>query len=563
MTRSPCGNSLKSMQKKSSGKGQNGAKRGRTATAGEKAGSPLSESGKGWRPSVNPYVIAVCVTLAAFMEILDTTIVNVALPYIAGSLAVSSDQANYALTSYLVANGIVLTISGWMSDTIGRKRYFLTCLAMFTACSFLCGISQSLAQIIVFRAFQGLFGGGLQPNQQSIILDTFEPAKRGSAFAITAIATIVAPVLGPTLGGYLTVHYGWRWIFFVNIPVGVFAVIANFFVVEDPPWEREKQKRTRGIDYIGLALISLGLGCLQVMLDRGEDDNWFGSGFICIMGLFAFLGIFGAICWLLAARKPIVKLDVFKDRNFSVGCVLVGAMGAILYSSGVVIPQFAQQVLGYDAYLSGLILSPGGLVIIVLIPIVGRIMKVVQTRYIVMFGFTLMSIALFYASGIVPDIDYRTLALMRTAQTTALGFLFVPISQLAYLTLPKQFQSDGAALFSMFRNVMGAVGISLATAMVTEWKQADEAHLSQFMTPLQSEYNNYIQKSEVALRALGRAPGLLHEQAVSHLYQVFHAQASVLAYSNLFFYTSVLTILVVPICFLISKKKAVGRGGGH
>ena len=517
-----------------------------------------------WKPRFNPWLIALSVTLAAFMEILDTTIVNVALPYIAGSLAVSSDQANYALTSYLVANGIVLTISGWIADTIGRKRYFLICLAMFTVCSFLCGIAQSLAQIVIFRALQGFFGGGLQPNQQAIILDTFEPAKRGAAFAITAIATIVAPVLGPLLGGYLTVTYGWRWIFFVNIPVGLFAVIINYFLVEDPPWEKEKQKRKgRGIDYIGLALISLGLGCMQVMMDRGEDDDWFGSRFNVIMGLLAFLGIFGAICWLLTAKRPIVNLDIFKDKNFAMGCVLIGAVGFILYSSAVVIPQFSQQVLGYDAYNSGLILAPGGVVIIILIPFVGMLMKKVQTRLIVMFGFTLMGVALVYSSGLVPNIDFKTLVFMRSAQTMALAFLFVPISQIAYLTLPRRLQSDGAALFSMFRNVLGAVGISLATALVVERTQADQAHLSKFMTPLNNGYNNYIQQSEGALRTLGRAPASLNQLATSHAFTVYRTQAEVLAYSNVFLYTSLLAFIVVPFCLLISKKKASGGGAGH
>ena len=531
--------------------------------SGKNGGTP-KEPGKGWRPSVNPWIIAVAVTLAAFMEILDTTIVNVALPYIAGSLAVSNDEANYALTSYLVANGIVLTISGWLSDTIGRKRYFLICIAAFTLCSFLCGISQSLAQIVIFRAFQGLFGGGLQPNQQSIILDTFEPAKRGAAFGVTAIATIVAPVLGPTLGGYLTINYGWRWIFFVNIPVGIFAVIVNFFVVQDPPWEKAKQKRkVRGIDYIGLSLITLGLGCMQVALDRGEDDNWFGSKFITTMAVLAFLGIFGAICWLLTAKKPIVNLEVFKDRNFTMGCVLIGAMGMILYSSAVIIPQFSQQVLGYDAFRSGLILSPGGIVVIILIPIVGRIMKYVQTRYVVMFGFTLMGIALLYSSGLVPYIDFKTLVFMRSAQTAALGFLFVPISQIAYLTLPRKYQPDGAALFSMFRNVLGAVGISASSALVTERTQADQAHLSKFMTPLSNGYNNLIQQTEAGLRSLGRAPAALHDQAVAHTFQTYRMQAQVLAYSNVFLYTSVLAFMVVPLCFFISKKKASGGGAGH
>ncbi|MBE7212304.1 MAG: DHA2 family efflux MFS transporter permease subunit, partial [Gluconacetobacter diazotrophicus] len=234
-----------------------------------------------WKPSHNPWLVAVVVTVAAFMEVLDTTIVNVSLPHIAGNLSTSYDDATWALTSYLAANGIVLTISGWLGRVLGRKRYFLICIGAFTLCSFLCGVSQSLPELILFRALQGFFGGGLQPNQQSIILDTFPPEKRGGAFAITAVATVVAPVLGPTLGGYITDNFSWRWVFFINVPVGVFAVLAVSALVEDPPWAK---KRHAPVDAVGLGLITIGLGCLEVMMDRGEDDDWFGSPFIRLMG---------------------------------------------------------------------------------------------------------------------------------------------------------------------------------------------------------------------------------------------------------------------------------------
>src|SRR5258707_13122169 len=289
-----------------------------------------------WKPRANPWLIAVVVTIAAFMEILDTTIVNVALPHIAGSLSISSDDATWALTSYLVANGIVLTISGWLGSVFGRKRYFLICIAMFTVCSLLCGTATSLAELIVFRLAEGFFGGGMQPNQQSIILDTFPPAKRGAAFGLAAIATVVAPALGPTLGGYIVDQWSWRWIFFINLPTGAVAVFLVSVLVEDPPWLRKK--KSRGIDYIGLSLITIGLGCLQIMMDRGEDDDWFGSNFIRLMALLAFLGIFGAIRWLLIAKKPIVNLMVFKDLHFSIGCLLIAAAAGTLYASAFTIP---------------------------------------------------------------------------------------------------------------------------------------------------------------------------------------------------------------------------------
>jgi MFS transporter, DHA2 family, multidrug resistance protein len=516
-------------------------------------------SDAGWKPRFNPWLIAISVTLAAFMEILDTTIVNVALPHIAGTMSASNDEATWTLTSYLVANGIVLTISGWLSDMLGRKRYFLICLTMFTVCSFLCGISGSLGQLIIFRLLQGFFGGGLQPNQQSIILDSFPPARRGAAFGVAAIATIVAPILGPTLGGYITDHSTWRWIFFINVPVGIFAVFLNSILVEDPPWE--KNKRSRGIDYIGLSLITIGLGCLQVMMDRGEDDDWLGSPFIVTMALLAFLGIGGAILWLLVAKKPIVNLDVFKDKNFTGGCLMIGAMGAILYGSAVIIPVFAQQILGYTATWSGLILSPGGVVVIVLIPFVGMLMKVVQTRIVIAIGFFVMGCALTYSSGLAPNIDFKTLVLMRSCQSAALAFLFVPISTVVYLTLPRGLRGDGAALFSMFRNVFGSIGISASTALVDQRSQVQQSYLSQWLSPFHQPYNALVAKYEQSLIAMGRTGETVHSVAVGRVYQDFIRQVAVLAYSDVFFLLAVVAFMVVPFCFLLSGKTATGSPG--
>jgi DHA2 family multidrug resistance protein len=514
-----------------------------------------------WRPAHNPWLIAVVVTSAAFMEVLDTTIVNVALPHIAGSLSASSDEATWALTSYLVANGIVLTISGWLSDILGRKRYFLICIAMFTVCSFLCGTSTSLSQLVFFRLAQGFFGGGLQPNQQAIILDTFPPSKRGAAFGVVAIATIVAPVLGPTLGGIITDQTTWRWIFFINVPVGVAAVFLVSILVQDPPWVK---KKARGVDYIGLSLITLGLGCLQVMLDRGEDDDWFSSGFIQIMGILAVGGIIGAIVWLLIAKKPIINLKIFADRNFAGACIMVSAVGALLYASSVIIPQFAQQVIGYNATWAGFILSPGGLAVIVLIPFVAALLKVVQTRYIIAAGFFIMGSALVYSNRLAPDIDFMTLVKMRAFQTAALAFLFVPISTIAYTTLPRELNGDATALFSMFRNVFGSIGISLSTALITQRAQTREFYLSQWATPFHQPFNDLVASYEAAWIALGHAASTAHEAALGRVYQVFLTQVQVLAYGDVFLYCSVVAFAIVPICFFLSPIKG-GRApaGGH
>jgi DHA2 family multidrug resistance protein len=506
-----------------------------------------------WKPKANAWLIAVVVTLAAFMEILDSTIVNVALPHIAGSLSSSPDDATWTLTSYLVANGIVLTISGWLGSVFGRKRYFLICIGMFTVCSFLCGIAQNLPELIVFRLLQGFFGGGLQPNQQAIVLDSFEPAKRGAAFAITAIATVVAPVVGPVLGGYITDQASWRWIFLLNIPVGIFAFFAVTALVEDPPWAA-KQKRP--VDYVGLSLITLGLGCMQVAMDRGEDEGWFESSFIQVMAIVAVLGIVGAIAWLLTTEKPVVNLRVFKNRNFAIGSVMIGAMGMVLYATSVLLPQFAQRTIGYTATWAGLLLAPGGLVVMLLIPPVGRIIRKVQVRYIIALGFSIMGLALLYTNRLVPSIDFRDLTYMRCAQSVALGLLFVPISVIAYYDLPRAFSADAAALYTMFRNVAGSIGISLATACVTERAQVRQAHLSTWLTPLNQSYNALISQNEDTLRVLGRSGSTVHDGAVAMAYQALQAQSSVLAYADVFQYCAVLAAVMVPLAFLLSPGRA-------
>ncbi|XAO71304.1 MAG: DHA2 family efflux MFS transporter permease subunit [Acetobacteraceae bacterium] len=515
-----------------------------------------------WRPKYNPWLIAVVVTLGAFMEVLDTTIINVALPHISGALGSSYDDATWALTSYLVANGVVLTISAWFSKVFGRKRYFLICILMFTVSSFLCGLSDSLPVLIIFRLMQGFFGGGLQPIQQSIILDTFPPEKRGAAFGLTAIAIVVAPILGPLLGGYLVDNFSWRWIFYVNVPFGILTLIGVYALVEDPLWVKPERER---IDVIGMTLITLGLGCLEVMADRGEDDDWFHSGFIVTMAVIGLLCVIASIIWLLTAKNPLLNLDIFKDRNFAVGTFLIAMVGGLLYAAAIIVPQFAQQILGYTATLSGQVLAPGGVAVIILIPIVGKLMGKFQTRNIIALGFFLMGCSLFYSAQLQPTTNYNFLVLCRVFQTATLAFLFVPISTIAYSTLPRHLNADASAMFSMARNYIGSLAISFATAFVIETQQKRQSLIVHDMTPYHQAYQDYLAVVKRAAVEVGMSASQASSYATHQLYETFRQQVSMLAYNQVFMEIGIVPFCVVPFCFLFSPtaEKSSGEGGMH
>jgi DHA2 family multidrug resistance protein len=512
-----------------------------------------------WRPRGSVWLVAGAATLAPFMEILDTTIVNVSLPNIAGALSASNDDATWTLTSYLVANGIVVPIAGWLGRLIGRKRYFLICIAMFTVCSFLCGIATSLPQLVLFRLLQGLFGGGLQPSQQSVILDTFEPSQRGRAFSLVAIAVIFAPIIGPVLGGWITDNYSWRWVFLINVPVGIWAFISVMQLVDDPPWVQRDRAHVRDIDYGGLALIALGLGALQIMLDRGEDLDWFNSSTIQIFALLSVVGIVGGTLWLSMVEKPVVDLRCLKDRNFAVGVVTVAGIGAILYSSNVLIPVMAQQWFGYTALLAGLLLSPGAAVMIIFIPIVARVvLPNIQTRYIIAFGFFTLGCSSAYAAHLTPQMDFWTLALFRAFQTVGLAFLFVPNSTLSYSTLPRSLNADATALYSMFRNISGSVGIAIVTAMGAERLQVHRAYLSEHLSPYDQQYQELLSRHTHALQAMGHTAASAHDAAMSLINQTLTRQAAILSYADMYAYSAVAAFAIIPLTLLF-RSGVAGR----
>jgi DHA2 family multidrug resistance protein len=522
----------------------------------------MSDAGQRWKPKSNPWIVAVVVTLGAFMEVLDTTIVNVSLPHIAGSLSVSSDEATWALTTYLVANGIVLTISGSLSRRLGRKQYFLICIAGFTLASFACGIASEFWQILLFRAVQGFFGGGLQPTQQSIILDHFPPEKRQQAFSVSAVAIIIAPILGPVVGGYLTDTYSWHWIFLINIPIGVMTFFGVMHYVEDPPHVIRERKTAPAFDYLGTALIALALGCMEVGIDRGENYDWFGSNFVRVMFVLSLFGFaFGSVYLLFYARHPVVNLRAFKDRNFALGCIQIAFMGFVLYASAVLIPQYAQQQLAYNATWAGLVLAPGAVVLVLLIPLVGRITNIVPVKYVIAFGGLALGGALIYSSYLVPNMDFKHLALLRAAQTSGLAFLFVPISTIAYSTIPEALNGDAAALFSMARNVFGGVGISVSTALITDHLQIRQANLVDHLTPLYQPYNALLQSIQQTLIGLGQSTAQAAAAASGQVFQILQSQAAILAYSDVFLLTAAMSFVMIPTALLMSSVKGAGKPG--
>ena len=513
-----------------------------------------------WRPTANPWAIALVVTLASFMEILDSTIVNVTLPHIAGSMGASTDESTWTLTSYLVANGIVLPISAWLGRFFGRRRYFLISIAAFTLFSLLCGIAQSLPQLILFRLLQGFFGGGLQPNQQAIVMDTFPPARRGAALSVVSLAVVVAPVLGPTLGGLITDNASWRWVFLINIPVGIVCFLGVLALVEDPPWSQRARQR---FDGVGIGLIALAIGCMQVVLDRGEEDDWFDSPTIRLFAVLSVLGFVGAVVWLLKARHPIVNLHVLKDRNLAVGCLMVSATMAVLYASAVAIPLLTQTVFGYTSTLAGLVLSPGAVVLMILIPLVARLLLPrVQTRLLVFVGFMLLGLALLYSWRLTPTLDFGALVRIRIAQTIGLAFLFVPISAISYATLRPEQRADATALNVMFRNIAGSIGIGIATALLASRSQVRQAHLATHLTPFDQPYLDLLTHDVKGLMAAGHSAQEAGGMAMGMIFRTLQTQASVLAYSDLFLSAAFLAFAAAPFAFLFSGRRGSTLGGG-
>src|SRR3989475_1773587 len=455
---------------------------GRDGSAGREAAT--SRPAEPWKPKANPWLIGVVVSLAAFMEVLDTSIANVALPHIAGNLAASNDQSTWVLTSYLVSNAIVLPISGWLVGLFGRKRFFITCIVIFTISSFLCGIAPSLGTLLIFRVLQGAGGGGLQPMAQAILADTFPPQKGGLAFALYVITAVIAPTVGPTLGGWITDNYTWRWIFFINLPVGILALLLVYRLIEDPPWAKRLRGAGVKIDYIGVGLLTLGVGALQVMLDKGQEEDWFASHFILALAVLAGAGLVSLVIWEWYFKDPIVEVRLFKNLNFLGANFMMFMLGIMLFSSLVMMPLFLQTLLGYTAELAGLVLSGGGLLLLFLMPIIGTLTSKVQARYLIAFGWLTLGLAMYYSTQQLDlQISFRSASLLRVTQMFGLAFLFVPITLVSYIGMPAEKSNSVAGLVNFMRNIGSSIGTSMGTTLIARRAAIHQVYLVANVTP--------------------------------------------------------------------------------
>jgi DHA2 family multidrug resistance protein len=507
------------------------------------------------RPAVNPWIIALAVTLATFMEVLDTSIANVALPHIAGGLSAGQDESTWVLTSYLVSNAIVLPLSGWLSSIVGRKNFYMGCVALFTISSFLCGLAPSLAVLIVCRVLQGAGGGGLQPSEQAILADTFPPAKRGMAFAIYGVAVVTAPAIGPTFGGWITDNFTWRWIFFINIPVGIVSLLLTSRLIHDPPHLRRRKLSETHIDYIGLGFVALGLGTLQVVLDKGQRDDWFESQFITMLTLIAVASLIFVIFWEWKQKDPIIDLHLFRDRTFGISNLLMFMLGFALLGSTLLLPLFMQTMLGYTAQEAGFALMPGGFVIMLLLPLVGFLLSRYSPRWLLVFGLVVLAASLFHMTTFDLQMDFRTTMLARVLQAIGMAFLFVPINTAAYAFLPREKNNAASGLMNLARNMGGSVGISVVTTMLDRRTQVHQTNLSRNLSQSNIVLQGMIDGASRAMQTHGASASGATQRAYALIQSTVQKQATMLAYIDCFWFLGVAILLMIPAVFLMKKSK--------
>ncbi len=501
-----------------------------------------------WKPKHNPWLIALTVTLATFMEVLDTSIANVALPHIAGSVGASQEEATWVLTSYLVSSAVILPISGWLSNRIGRKRFYMICVVMFTVCSLLCGLAPTLPFLIFARILQGLGGGGLAPSEQAILADTFPIEKRGQAFALYGMAVVVAPAIGPTLGGWITDNYNWHWIFFINLPIGLLSLYLSNRMVEDPPEITARTRRRDPVDFIGLLAVAIGVGLLEFTLDKGQEKDWFGSGMIQATALLAVCTLIFFAFWEWNHPDPIVDLKLLKNRNFGTAVFLQLILGMVLFGSTVLIPQYLQTLLGYTAERAGMVLSPAGFVMMVMMGVAGRTLGKGDPRLMVMMGYLAVAAGIYNLTRLDLYSSFGTVTLYRMLQVIGLPFIFIPISTLNYVGVPRDKSNQISSLSNFARNMGGSAGTALLTTFLARSSQINQVSLASNISAGGYAISAYVSRFASATHtALSAAQPI----AMAQVYGLMQQQAAMLAYKNAFLILAATVLLLSPLVWIM------------
>ncbi|MCE0498604.1 MAG: DHA2 family efflux MFS transporter permease subunit [Methylacidiphilales bacterium] len=528
------------------------------AASGALAGAPARAR------AINPWIVAVVVTMATFMEILDTTIANVALPHIAGGLSSGIDESTWILTSYLVANAVVLPLSAWLSRYFGRKRYYMTCVALFTASSFLCGLAPSLGLLIFFRVLQGIGGGGLAPCEQAILVDTFPAAKRAGAFALYSMAIVTAPAIGPTLGGWITDHFNWRWVFYINVPIGLLSLFLTQLVVTDSDRMKEEMRRTREagakIDFVGILLVAVAFGCLEVVLDKGQRDDWFESNFIVTFLVISLTALATGIWWELTVKDPVVDLTLLRERNFALSNFFYFMFGFVLIGSTVLIPQMLQGYFGYTAYDSGWAVSPAAFIVVFMAPLVVKfIFPALGATRLIFLSFILQAVALWHFSALDLTADYDSFLRARLIQGFGIAFLFIPVSSLAYSYLPKELNNKASSLTNLFRNLGSSFGIAFVTTMQARRAQVHQNFLIEHLSVGDPAVNARLNTLATTFRHGGYTSFDAIQHAEALLANTMSNQANILAFLDVFWVLGWISVISALVAFFIRPFNP--RGG--
>jgi MFS transporter, DHA2 family, multidrug resistance protein len=517
----------------------------------------MSPSQSLWIPKYNPWIVALTVTLATFMEVLDTSIANVALPHIASNLSASQEESTWVLTSYLVSNAIILPMSAWLARLIGRKRFYMTCVALFTCSSFLCGMAPSLGVLVFF--------GGLQPSEQAILADTFPPDKRGVAFSVYGMAVVVAPALGPTLGGWITDNFNWRWIFYINIPIGIISVLLTSRIVEDPPYLKKIRSLGRPrIDYLGLSLIVIAVGCLQIVLDKGQEADWFNSTWITVLLVVAVYTLLLWVVWEWFHPEPIVDVRLFQNRNFATAMFFTFILGTVLFGTTVVIPQFLQLLLGYPATKAGEAMAGGGVAMFLMMPIAGQLVGRMDPRAMMAIGFGATAAALFYMTTHVSlQMDFATAAMLRTYQAVGLPFIFLPSNTLAYVGVPREKGNQIASMNSFVRNIGGSIGIALISSSITRQVAKHQSYLVAHARPGNGAFDRMAAGIQQMLA--NRGAGDPARQAYAQISSVVAGQATTLAYIDVISFLALVVVCLIPFVLIMRRppKHAPAAQAAH